>query len=186
MAWVSNGSGISIINYNYGSTPPTSKYTIKENRTWSVQTSTDNCLYCLKKDNSPLTTYELYCVTRGTGDYAEGTRNMIKTIYYNDDTSTTSTIEGTFHSVGAFSTGVNTTGDLIYSGSTTIPCFNKQSDADNYVKSGDTSNQILFLNTKWNLYIDGSQNPLYKLTWDCHDVPTSDTSKVKVLFCSCK
>ena len=85
-----------------------------------------------------------------------------KTIYYNDNTSTISTIDGAFHSVGAFSTGVSTTGDneLIYSGSTTIPCFNKKSDADNYVKSGDTSNQILFLNTKWNLYIDGSQNPL--------------------------
>ena len=48
MAWISNGSGISIINHNYGSTPPTSKYTIKETRTWTVQTSTDNCLYCLK------------------------------------------------------------------------------------------------------------------------------------------
>lgn len=38
--------------------------------------------------------------------------------------------------------------------------------------------------TKWNLYIDGTKNPLYKLTWDCADVKSSDTSKVKVLFCA--
>lgn len=176
MAWISNGSGISIINYNYGSTPPTTKYTTKETRTWTVQTSSDNCLYCLKRNNAPLTTYELFCVVRGTGAYAEGTRNMVKTIYYNDNTSSTSTIDGTFHSVGAFSTGVSTTGELIYSGSTTIPCFNTQSDADNYVKSGDTSNQILFLNTKWNLYIDGSQNPLYKLTWNCKGINGKNVS----------
>ena len=37
--------------------------------------------------------------------------------------------------------------------------------------------------TKWNLYIDGTKNPLYKLTWDCADVKSSDTSRVKVMFC---
>lgn len=176
MAWISNGSGMSIINHNYGSTPPTTKYTTKETRTWTVQTSSDNCLYCLKKNKAPLTTYELFCVVRGSGDYAEGTRNMVKTVHYSDNTSTTSTLNGTFHNVGAFSTGVSETGTLIYSGSTTIPCFNTQSDADSYVKSGDTSKQISFLNTKWNLYIDGSQNPLYKLTWNCQGINDKNVS----------
>ena len=37
--------------------------------------------------------------------------------------------------------------------------------------------------TKWNLYIDGTKNPLYKLTWDCADIPSSDTSRVKVIYC---
>ena len=37
--------------------------------------------------------------------------------------------------------------------------------------------------TKWNLYIDGTKNPLYKLTWYCADVKSSDTSRVKVMFC---
>ena len=39
------------------------------------------------------------------------------------------------------------------------------------------------LTTNWKLYIDGTKNPLYKLTWDCVNVQNSDTSKVKVLFC---
>lgn len=39
------------------------------------------------------------------------------------------------------------------------------------------------LATNWKLYIDGTKNPLYKLTWDCINVQNSDTSKVKVLFC---
>ena len=37
--------------------------------------------------------------------------------------------------------------------------------------------------TKWNLYIDGTKNPLYKLTWDCADIPKSDTSRIKVIYC---
>ena len=37
--------------------------------------------------------------------------------------------------------------------------------------------------TNWNIYIDGTKNPLYKLTWDCVNVQNSNTSKVKVLFC---
>ena len=39
------------------------------------------------------------------------------------------------------------------------------------------------LATNWKLYIDGTKSPLYKLTWDCPNIPSSDTSKVKVLFC---
>ena len=38
--------------------------------------------------------------------------------------------------------------------------------------------------TTWNLYIDGTKNPLYKLTWNCASVKSSDTSRVKVLFCA--
>lgn len=53
-----------------------------------------------------------------------------------------------------------------------------------YSKQGDTSSAIKDVSTKWNIYIDGTKNPLYKLTWDCASVPTSDTSKVKVLFCA--
>lgn len=37
--------------------------------------------------------------------------------------------------------------------------------------------------TTWNLYIDGTKNPLYKLTWNCASVKSSDTSRIKVMFC---
>lgn len=68
---------------------------------------------------------------------------------------------------------------------TTIPLFDYyDTDSINaYINNGDTSGAIKDASTKWNLYIDGTKNPLYKLTWDCADIPSSDTSKVKVLLC---
>ena len=67
----------------------------------------------------------------------------------------------------------------------TIPIFDsKDTESINkYANNGDTSGALKDVSTKWNLYIDGTKSPLYKLTWDCADVKSSDTSKVKVLFC---
>ena len=69
---------------------------------------------------------------------------------------------------------------------TTIPLFNANDteSINKYINKGDTSGAIKDVSTKWNLYIDGTKNPLYKLTWNCSDIPSSDTSKVKVLFCA--
>ena len=71
---------------------------------------------------------------------------------------------------------------------TNIPVF-KEGDTtaiDNYLKNGDDSGRVNppMYPTKWDLYIDGTKNPLYKLTWNCADIPKSDTSRVKVLFCA--
>ena len=68
--------------------------------------------------------------------------------------------------------------------STTLPIFHNMDDVDHYMKTGDTSKADKDVKTNWDLYIDGTKNPLYKLTWDCADVKSSDTSKVKVLFCA--
>ena len=65
-----------------------------------------------------------------------------------------------------------------------LPIFASTSDVTNYMKTGDTSNAELDTFVKWDLYIDGTKNPLYKLTWNCADIPKSDYSKVKVLFCA--
>lgn len=62
--------------------------------------------------------------------------------------------------------------------------YNDTTSIVNYITSGDTSGAIVDVSTDWNIYIDGTKNPLYKLTWNCTDVPKSDTSKVKVLFCA--
>lgn len=69
---------------------------------------------------------------------------------------------------------------------TSIPVFRygDNESLNKYVQNGDTSGAIKDVSTKWNLYIDGTKNPLYKLTWNCADIPSSDTSKVKVLFCA--
>ena len=64
------------------------------------------------------------------------------------------------------------------------PIFSTDAEASNYIKTGDRTGEILSCDTKWNLYIDGTKNPLYKLTWNCPDIKSSDTSKVKVLFCA--
>ena len=68
---------------------------------------------------------------------------------------------------------------------TTIPLFNADDteSINKYINKGDTSGAIKDVSTKWNLYIDGTKNPLYKLTWDCADIPKSDTSRVKVIYC---
>lgn len=67
-----------------------------------------------------------------------------------------------------------------------IPVFDyyDKEGIQNYLKTGDDSSAIKDVKTNWNLYIDGTKNPLYKLTWDCPNIPKSDTSKVKVLFCA--
>lgn len=73
-----------------------------------------------------------------------------------------------------------------YQFSTDIPTFDSTDKVsiNKYINNGDTSGAIKNPSTKWNLYIDGTKNPLYKLTWNCPDVKSSDTSKVKVLFCA--
>ena len=78
--------------------------------------------------------------------------------------------------------GQDTYGTWMFS--TAIPIFNSEADFNKYFTSGDTSSSVKFVNTDWNLFIDGTKNPLYKLTWDCASIPKSDTSKVKVLFCA--
>ena len=69
-----------------------------------------------------------------------------------------------------------------------IPVFDIRDTASiqKYRRNGDDSGRINppTYPTKWDLYIDGTKNPLYKLTWNCADVPKSNTSKVKVLFCA--
>ena len=67
--------------------------------------------------------------------------------------------------------------------STTLPIFHSVDDVNHYMQTGDTSKADKDVKTKWDLYIDGTKNPLYKLTWDCADIPSSDTSRVKVIYC---
>ena len=84
--------------------------------------------------------------------------------------------------LGSTNDGIYETNDFIetfkFYTSTNIPIFNNQTDVDNYIKTGDTSNQLntIELNTDWTLYIDGKSNPLYKLTWKCNGLKDIDTS----------
>lgn len=65
-----------------------------------------------------------------------------------------------------------------------IPIFdaNDQASIENYRKNGDDSGRInpTQYYVKWTLYIDGYQNPLYKLTWDCENLKDIDTSNTTI------
>ena len=63
---------------------------------------------------------------------------------------------------------------------TSLPIFDSTSKIANYVKTGDDSERLLFLNTDWTLYIDGKSNPLYKLTWKCSGLDGIDTSNTTI------
>ena len=69
--------------------------------------------------------------------------------------------------------------------STNIPIFTNENDLEEYIATGNINNNINTkdVSTDWNIYIDGTKNPLYKLTWDCASIPKSDTSRVKVIYC---
>lgn len=65
-----------------------------------------------------------------------------------------------------------------------IPVFDiKDTESINeYRRNGDDSGRInpIQYYVKWTLYIDGSQNPLYKLTWDCEELKDVDTSNTTI------
>ena len=65
-----------------------------------------------------------------------------------------------------------------------IPIFdaNDKESINNYRKNGDDSGRInpIQYYVNWTLYIDGSQNPLYKLTWDCENLKDVDTSNTTI------
>lgn len=148
------------------------------------------CCFVLREIKNNIKFYEFRSFQKNTNKYVydfKGTSTSTTTyIYIKSDgttTSSTSTTTGTVtvpiigdHKYDRFS--VN------HTYSTNIPVFDSEDAFLKYFQSGDTSDGVILPYTNWNLYIDGSKNPLYKLTWDCPNIPTSDTSRVKVLFCA--
>lgn len=135
--------------------------------------------------------YYIQCYTRGK--YSDGPTSLMRgtrdEIIKDNLTGKETTKSSIFESqplIGSFIVNEYATEDSVFSGriSTNLPVFRDELSLQKYVNSGDDSGRVIFVNTDWNLYIDGTKNPLYKLTWDCASVPTSDTSKVKVLFCA--
>ena len=194
MAWVTSGSSISSDDYSYPDGPWRPGANIEKRLyAFTLHCDNDSCLYVVKQKSgsSDISNYDIYCVKRKTGDESNGVRNGTLSEKYsgNNEPYITNFDNEPFNSFELFSTGTETvTADnkrLIhtYSGSTSIPVFDDADAIDAYIKNGDTSGAIKDPATKWNLYIDGTKSPLYKLTWNCADIKSSDTSKVKVLFC---
>lgn len=65
-----------------------------------------------------------------------------------------------------------------------IPVFDIRdtTSINEYRKNGDDSGRINPIQhyVNWILYIDGSKNPLYKLTWDCEELKDVDTSNTTI------
>ena len=172
----------------------TSKFTNQPSnsfvRTYSCNVScsdtSNQCLFILKEN--PIGTREnwvFYCVNRKDASLTQvGAVSELFTLTKYDDgriveKTTQNEVPPLWKGTVSYSDGT-----VDYSFSSTIPRFITRKDAIKYVKTGDLSDAVKDSSTTWNLYIDGTKSPLYKLTWDCADIPKSDTSKVKVLFCA--
>ena len=152
----------------------------------SCSDTTNQCLFMLKDNpTGNLEKWILYCVKRNDASLkrVNSISEMFELTKYDDGRIIEKTTQNVIPPLWK---GTNTYSDSTaeYSFSTSIPRFNTRKDAIKYVNTGDLSNAVKDASTTWNLYIDGSKSPLYKLTWDCADIPSSDTSRVKVLFCA--
>lgn len=161
----------------------------------SITLESDSAMYFYKhpsNDYPGVTSYTLHTFlipTTDKGNIKES--ELVRSITYYPsgqpsytDTSIYKNAQGVDNN-GKYETGAYIL-DFTFNTSTNIPIFDNKTDIDNYIATGDDKNKLntIDASTIWNLYIDGTKNPLYKLTWDCSNIPTSDTSKVKVLFCA--
>lgn len=128
--------------------------------------------------------YELISFKISTSEYLFKGKTTLKRLitYYPKDGDPYITKNDYENTLGSTNDGIYETNDFIekfkFYTSTNIPIFDNQTDIDNYIKTGDTSNQLntIDINTDWTLYIDGKSNPLYKLTWNCAGLKDIDTT----------
>ena len=196
MAWVTSGTSRYTTDYAYPDGLPYDSQFKQRAFSFSLSCDNNSCLYVqVFKEKDGLRHYWVYCVTKKTGDPSQGVRDgyLSETYIYktgDEDTVITPHNNERFdYNFELYKVGIGTSTSegkremYIFSGSTSIPIFDNDDAINAYITNGDTSGAIKDLSTKWNLYIDGTKNPLYKLTWDCADVKSSDTSKVKVMLC---
>ena len=196
MAWVTSGTSRYTTDMAYPDGLPYDSQFKQRAFVFSLSCDNNSCLYVKAFDAvDGVREYWIYCVTKKTGDRSQGVRDgyLSETyIYKNESTDTVITPHNNeqfdyrfkLYEVGT-QTGTSEGKRTIYtySGSTSIPVFDDDNEITKYITNGDTSGAIKDVSTKWNLYIDGTKNPLYKLTWNCADIPSSDTSRVKVIYC---
>ena len=194
MAWVTHGSILNIQTLENKTYP---EFNSKKTITGTANCNDTDCLalmltYTGTSDNNAVYyQYELRVYKQKKVQFSKSGNAQITTVTeYPNDPSTEPTTDISrrtdFDKIGAFLKGnqIGTNITSVYGLSSSIPIFNDNDALKKYITTGDTSGAITDASTKWNLYIDGTKNPLYKLAWNCSDIPTSDTSKVKVLFCA--
>ena len=185
MAYCTSGSGFSSDDYKYpnGYPVPSIKWFTKVESQWnSITCNEDSCLYVKKTIKGNFTNYDIYCVKRKSGAESIGKRTVSRNSYYNDDSVINEENTQDFYTFQVFKTGQETKYyknypiNNIYTGAISIPIFDNEEEIRKYIQTGDDSGKIKLLNTNWNLYIDGKNNPLYKLTWNCEGLKGVDTT----------
>ena len=190
MAWVTHGS---ILNIQTSENKTNPKLNRKQTTTVTVNCDATDCLALMlthtekTNDNAVYYEYQLQVYKQKNVQFSKSGNAQVTTVtvYPNDPSRepvTDITRPTNFDKMGAYLKGneIYTSITAVHELSTAIPIFNDYDALQKYITKGDTSGAVIDASTKWNLYIDGTKNPLYKLTWNCADIPTSDTSKVKV------
>ena len=185
MAWITSGSSIYSNDYEYPDGLPTELNYKKRLYDFLMNCDNNSCLYVEKSkpDSNNIIHYTVFCRKRITGAETTGTRKGTLTDeYYEEEPIITTYSDQPFSHFEIYSTGSRTTEIdnkrviVNYTGVTSLPVFDNNEDISKYIKTGDDSGKLLFLNTDWKLYIDGKSNPLYKLTWNCDGLKDIDTS----------
>lgn len=193
MAWVTHGS---ILNIDTSENKTYPKSNSKKTTTVTVNCADTDCMALMLTDtiksdaNAVAYQYQLQVYKQKNVQFSKSGNAQVTTVtvHPNDPSSeptTDITRHTNFDKMGAFLKGNEIYGSITsaHELSTAIPIFNDNDALQKYITKGDTSGAIKDASTKWNLYIDGTKNPLYKLTWNCPDVQSSDVSRVKVMFC---
>ena len=187
MAYVYSGT----MKRNFTNLPPYNRENPQYGSNTAIFLDKGFALFAKVKNATPpqVKSYYLVAIPKNNTEYAYEFESIIReytdtgeTVYENSRTMTANTFPS---DLSLYQTYDNTI-KMFDAVQTTIPLFDyDDTDSINaYINNGDTSGAIKDASTKWNLYIDGTKNPLYKLTWNCADIPNSDISKVKVLFCA--
>lgn len=185
MAWVSSGNIIMTqiqTDINKQGYP-----NFKQVNDGTFITDSENCLLVLFNrtigDNNKLKNYVLKSCKKGADNLnSTGVINITNNIKRTDlDTGEVTT--STVNVYPQLNYGIDTQKHILeenYKFTSSIPVFENNDSALKYVKNGDDSERVLFLNTDWFLYVDGKSNPLYKLTWKCDGLKDIDTSYTTV------
>lgn len=185
MAYVSTGNYKSEIKTEW----KTSGYEDSKQEDLTLITLDNGYAMCFKKIRDSnyggnVFKYQLISFKISTGEESFKGKSTLKRLitYYPKDGDPYIIKNDYENTLGSTNDGIYETNDFIekfkFYTSTNIPIFDNQTDIDNYIKNGDTSNQLntIDINTDWTLYIDGKSNPLYKLTWNCVGLKDIDTT----------
>lgn len=186
MGYYNSGSATEIIirgDESYENYTSTQNFTFYNN---------DNILAIFKEelgtsDNRVEKRYTLYCKKTATGvnqkynvEYTLQNTDGDKVIH-NSQNKTIKFTSGSDLATSSITSRIFPNTDLSYTFKSDLPIFDNTDDLFKYFMDGDDSNRInKDFSVKWVLYIDGKNNPLYKLTWNCDGLKDIDTTYTNI------